>query len=314
MNNNLGKIIDFLKQGNVFTLIAHRRPDGDTLGCCFALKHALESLGKTANVICADEISPRYQFLTGGKSRLTETVQGSIVCIDLASADMAGEAYMEYAKMADIVIDHHPSNKGYGKLNFIDPTAAATGEIMYNIISKLCRVDSFIADCLYTAISTDTGCFAYGNTTMASHDIAARLIEAGADIRALNKNLFRTKTRAAFEIERQALDSLEYFNDMKIATMLISLEMFEKSGAGEDDIENLSSVPITVQGVAASATFRQLKNDVFKVSLRTNGLVDASLAAISFGGGGHKMAAGCTVKGNYNTVKNLVVNELIKQL
>ena len=314
MNNSKAQIINIFKTQTDFTLIAHRRPDGDTLGCCFALKHALELLGKRACVICCDEISPRYRFLTDGKGVLDASVNGCIVCVDLASPEMAGEKYKPYAERADIVIDHHPSNKGYGKVNLICPLAAATGEIIYEIIVELCPIDSFIADCLYTAISTDTGCFVYGNTTEASHKIAAKLINAGANIKNLNKNLFRTKTKAAFEIERQALDSLEYFNNATISTMLISLDMLLTTGASEDDIENLSSIPITVEGVAASATFRQLDKEIFKVSLRTNGVADASVVALSFGGGGHKMAAGCTLTGDYSYVKNLVVNELIKQL
>lgn len=312
MNNTVQQIIDALLSFDTLTLISHIRPDGDTLGSAFALCHTLRKCGKTVSVVCESEISPRYRFLSDGESNISGEPVGAIVCVDVASPDMAGEKYLNYAENADIVIDHHGTNPAFGKYNLINPDAAACGEIVLDIVKKLAPLDKITAECLYTAISTDTGCFVYGNTTANTHTSAAELINVGIDIAGLNKNLFRTKSPAAFEIERRALDSLEYFNDGKIAVMKISLDWINELSACEDDMESISSIPAQIRGVVAAATFREIKKDTYKVSVRTNGEVDGGAVCRSFGGGGHKMAAGCTLYGGYADVCKQMSEKLAK--
>lgn len=311
--NTIDQTLDALLKLQEITIISHIRPDGDTLGSAFALMHALKKFGKSrVEVVCESEISPRYRFLTGGKSRIDGPCRGGIVCVDVASPSMAGERYRLAAENADVVIDHHLSNSGYGKYNLIDSDAAACGEIVLRLVERLNGVDSTVADCLYTAVSTDTGCFVYSNTTSETHEAAAKLIRAGADAGRLNKLLFRTKSHAAFEIERRAFDSLEYFYDNTVTCMKIALEWIEELSANEDDMEGISSIPARIEGVKASATFRQVGKDTYKLSVRTNGEVDASTVCKMFGGGGHKMAAGCTMTGDYNSLKKIMADSLYK--
>ncbi len=312
MNNTVEQIVNALCSYDTITIITHIRPDGDTLGSAYALCHALRSLGKTVSVVCESEISPRYRFLSNGESDISSTPSGAIVCVDIASPEMAGKRYIDFAIRADIVIDHHGTNNGFGKLNLIDAGAAACGEIMLDIVKRLCSLDKTIAECLYTAISTDTGCFVYANTTANTHAAAAELINAGIDCGALNKKLFRTKSLSAFEIERRALDSVEQFYDGKIVTMKICLDWIKELSACEDDLESISSIPTQIQGVVASATFREIEKDTYKVSVRTNGLVDGGTVCKLFGGGGHKMAAGCTIKGSFDSVKTELCNKLFE--
>jgi len=314
MNNSLKEIIDALLSYSDITILTHIRPDGDTLGSAYALKLALESLDKNVQVVCESEISPKYKFLSGGQSRIDNNCFGKIVCVDVASPEMAGKKYVSFAENADLVIDHHATNNGYGKLNYIFGDAAACGEIILEIVLQLTTLTKEMANCLYTAISTDTGCFVYASTTDKTHLAAAQLITAGADVKFLNKLLFRTKSHTAFEIERRALDSLEYFYDNMITCMKIDLEWIQKLSATEDDIEGISSIPAQIEGVKASATFRQISADEYKVSVRTNGEIDGSAVCKYYGGGGHKMAAGCTIKGEYNTVKNLLAKKLFEGL
>lgn len=308
----MNDVISALKSYNDITIICHVRPDGDTLGSAFALKHVLEQLDKHVKVVCESEISPRYRFISGGKAKIDDECQGKIVCVDVASPEMAGKKYIEYAKEADIVIDHHATNQGFGKLNLIDADAAACGEIMLKLVKSLGSVDNFIADCLYTAISTDTGCFVYANTTSATHAAASELINAGANLQKLNKLLFRTKSHAAFEIERRALDSLEYFYDNTVTCMKITLDWIKELDASEDDMESISSIPAQIEGVKASATFRQTDTNKYKVSVRTNGEIDGGAVCKSYGGGGHKMAAGCTLEGDYKTLAAELAKKLHK--
>ena len=312
MSKTLNEIVDKLLTFEETTIITHIRPDGDTLGSAYALYHALKKIGKKAYVVCDNEISPRYRFLSNEQSTIRNECKGNIVCIDIAAPGMAGKSYCSYAENADIVIDHHPTNSGYGKLNLIRPEAAACGEIVYDLICKLCDIDKTIANCLYTAISTDTGCFVYSNTTAYTHKVAGKLIEVGADISTLNKKLFRTKSHAAFEIERRSLDSLEYFHDNKIACMVIKSDWMNELNATEDDIEGLSSIPNQIEGIEASATFKQISTNEYKLSVRSSSSIDASLVCKSFGGGGHKMAAGCTMVGSYDELKQIMADKLFE--
>ncbi len=310
MNDTVTQITKKLLEFDVITLITHIRPDGDTLGSAFALFHALKKLGKNVQVVCESEISPRYRFLSDGAENICNDCNGHIVCVDIASPELAGKKYLDKAKNADIVIDHHPTNSKFGKLNLICEDAAACGEIVYDIIEEMGVIDKTIAECIYTAISTDTGCFVYPCTTAYSHKIAAKLIDVGIDTAKLNKLLFRTKTVAAFEIERRALETLEYFYDNTIACMVIKCSWLKELDANEDDIEGLSSIPVQISGVIASATFREISENKYKLSVRTNGKIDASLVCKSFGGGGHKMAAGCTMIGNYDDLKHTMADKL----
>ena len=314
MSNTIKEVASSLLSFDEITIISHIRPDGDTLGSAFALCKALEREGKKVQVVCESEISPRYRFISDGKSDIREKPFGKIVCVDIAAPDMAGETYAEYAKNADIVIDHHATNVGYGKLNLIDANAAACGEIILKLILEFSKLDKCIADYLYTAISTDTGCFVHANTTDDTHLAAAVLIKSGADVAFLNKILFKTKTKNAFEIERCSFDTLEFFYDGIIACMLIPLEKILELNACEDDLEGISSIPIQVEGVKAAATFRQIEKDRFKLSVRTTGEIDGGAVCKSFGGGGHKMAAGCTMVGDYDTLKKQMADSLYKGL
>ncbi len=310
MNSNVKEITNQLLSLDEITIITHIRPDGDTLGCAYALYHALSGMGKRVQVVCESEISPRYRFLSGGETNISNDVFGTIVCVDIAVPSLAGKKYEEFAKNAEIVIDHHPSNTLYGKYNLVRDNAAACGEIIYDIITEMDCMSKTIADCLYTAISTDTGCFVYASTSPYTHYVASMLGKQNADVANLNKLLFRTKTATTFEIERRAFDSLEYFYKNTIVCMLIKSDWIKELNATEDDMEGLSSIPAQIEGVIASATFRQVGENEYKLSVRTNGVVNASDVCKFFGGGGHKMAAGCTMHGNYDELKRQMADKL----
>ncbi len=312
-NNTLIEIAEFLKGQQKLTLLCHARPDGDTLGCAFGLKAVLEELGKKVKVLCADSVSPRYLFLSGGKEDLTGQPEGTIVCLDVASPEMAGD-YKELALKADAVIDHHATNPGYGKLNFIDGTAAAAGEILLDLAKLLGALPKEAAVYFYTAISTDTGCFKYGNTTARTHRAAAELAECGIDLAGLNRWLFQTKRKAEFELNRLAMEQIHYFEEGKIITMRITREMLEQTGAGADELEVISSLPIQIEGAVAAATFKELPDGSHKVSLRTDGSIHGGEICGLFGGGGHRQASGCTMTGEYAAIEAQMAEALKKAL
>lgn len=308
-NNSLREIAEFLKGQSVLTLICHVRPDGDTLGCAFGLKDCLEALGKKVKVLCAHEVSPRYRFLSDGVADLRGEAEGAIVCLDVASPDMAGD-YKEYAERADVVVDHHATNPYYGALNYVDGEAGAAGEILVELAGYLGEISPKAAAAFYTAIATDTGCFKYGNTTRGTHLAAARLMGAGFDLKSLNKRLFQTSRWAELDLNCKATDTIRFEEGGKIATMLISLEMLRKTGAGADELETISSLPIQIEGVAVAATFKELEQGQYKVSLRTDGSVHGGHICARLGGGGHAQAAGCSVSGTYEEAREQVLRAI----
>lgn len=312
-SNSLKEIAAFLLAQETLTLVCHHRPDGDTLGCAFGLKDLLENKGKRVQVLCADPVTLRYRFLSDGERYLAGEPQGAIVCLDVAAPEMAGDL-KELALQADLVIDHHATNSCYGKLNYIDPSAAAAGEIMIDLAKEMGGLTPKAAEAFYTAIATDTGCFKYGNTTGRTHRAAAEVIAMGIDLQGLNKKLFQTKRKAEMELNRMAMEGLRYFAEDRIVAMPISLMMLEQSGAGADELETISSLPAQIEGVVAAATFKEQAPNQYKVSLRTDGSVHGGEICALFGGGGHKQAAGCTLCGSYAEVEKQMVDALIKAL
>ncbi len=295
----------YLLSHDNFRIITHAFPDGDTLGSGAALCAILRQIGKKANVICPDAVPEKYSFLCLEKQRFKPRCT---VAVDIADMKLTGTFAEKYGGSVGLCIDHHPSNVRYAELNFINPEAAATGECIFEIAEILnIKTDKFIADALYTAISTDTGCFRFGNTTAETHRIAARLLEFGADAAEINRKMFETKSRARIEIERLALENIEYRCSGKCAVLPVTLKMQKESGCSEGDLDGITSIPRTVEGVLVGITLREKScGGKFKISVRTHPPIDASAICARFGGGGHLRAAGCELAGDINDIKEKI--------
>ncbi len=294
------------------TIFMHHRPDGDTVGSAAALGKALMGLGKTVYFACADTITPRYRNLLAGQ-RFVERPVGTVIAVDIAAPDMGGRLEPFVAE-ADIVIDHHGSNPGYGKLNLIWGETAACGEIVLEIVRSLGVLDREIAEALYVAIATDTGCFMHGNTTPDTHRRAAELMEYGLDVTALNRKLFVIKSRACLMVRNRLLDTLELRCEGRLATLVLTLATIRELGATEDDMENIAGLGMNLEGVCAAATLREIAPGQYKVSLRSDGSVDAAAVCKAFGGGGHAMAAGCNLQGDERTCRDAIFTEMERAL
>lgn len=310
--NTVAQICKALRDISECTIIMHRHPDGDTVGSAAALGKTLTKLQKTVHYACSDPITPRYAGLVGGEEHF-DTPRGTIIAVDVAAPDMAGKLE-SFAQKADIVIDHHGSNPCYGKLNLVCPKAAAAGEIMYEVVNTLLPIDRDVAEALYIAVATDTGCFRHGSTTPNTHRVAAELMELGLDITTLNRKLFTIKTRAALMIQAAVLDSLETYADGQVAVLMLTRQMIEKCGANEDDMENIAATGMQIQGVRSAATLREMRDGEFKVSLRSDGSVNAAAVCARFSGGGHAMAAGCTLRGSESDCKERIAQAIIEDL
>ncbi len=295
-------------------ILCHKNPDGDTLGAAAALQHGLSALRKNARVFCADPIPDRYGYMDIQLYDPSFTPR-YIVAVDVAAPHLFGEEGLGFAQRCDLCIDHHPSNTGYAKYLCLDQEASATCELMERLLPELgVEITPHIANCLYTGIATDTGSFKFGNTTAAAHIAAARLMEQGADSQKLNALLFESQSKALIALQRMALATLEYHFEGRCALLTLTREMIDSSGAGSADLDGITAIPRSIEGVQVGVVLRQQKTGGYKVSLRSTDAVDASAICAKFGGGGHKQAAGCEVFGDREHVQQAILAEVAKAL
>lgn len=291
-----------LREWDQVLILTHVRPDGDTVGCAAALCQALRDMGKTAYLLYNPEITATYAPYAAPYWAGEDFVPEHIVAVDVATAGLLPENAKMLSEKVDICIDHHPSNSGYAATTCLDAGAAAAGEIVYEVISQLTSITPAIALPLYIAISTDTGCFVYTNTTSRTHRIAAELMQY-VEVGAINKALFRTKSKTRLAMESRMVAEMELYDEGRVVVMQIPLALREEYHATEADIEELSSLAAFVEGTDCGITLRELRPGVIKISLRTGSRVDACAACARLGGGGHRAASGATVEGTMDEVK-----------
>lgn len=293
-------------QDNIL-LLTHRRPDGDTIGCAAALCLALRQAGKTAFVLPNEDATALIDSYYEGVKAHEGFEPSFVVGVDIAEEGLFPASAEAWKGKVDLVIDHHPSNTGYGRENCVDASCAACGELMYDICCELGPVTPEIALPLYTAVSTDTGCFVYGNTTARTHRVAAALIETGIDYREVNKNHFRTKSAKRLKLEAILMNSIDFQQGGSVAIGAISLEDMASIGATEDDAEDIAAFIGQIEGVSTSVTIRELKPGECKLSVRTNPvLLSATKVCALLGGGGHVSASGCTVYGSVSDARRAI--------
>lgn len=300
-----------LNEKDNFTILTHISPDGDTLGCGFALCRFLRSRGKKANVINGDKVPHRYEFLCEGYYP-QEFEEECVVAVDIADAKLMGDALKRYQEpgAVDLCIDHHISNTGYAKETLLDPTAGAAAMIMYEILSGMGEITKEVAACLYTGISTDTGCFRFENTDSRAHMYAAKLIETGIDFYTINRKMFELKSRNVAAAERAIVSQMKFYLNDKVAVNVISLDTLKKYGVELAELEGIPSVALTIEGVAAGVTVKEKTKGTYKISVRTTDELNASRICSDFGGGGHIRAAGCEIKGELCDVIDKVVAKI----
>lgn len=297
-------------------ILCHKNPDGDTIGCGSALYHALAALGKTAAVLCSDAIPNRYDH-TGVRIFKGEFEPKLVVAVDVAGVQLFGDNNLmtKYCRHVDMCIDHHAGNSGYADFTLLDGHAAAAAELLYEVIVAMgVQITPQIADCLYTGLATDTGCFRFSSTTAKTHFVAAKLIEAGAHLEELNTRLFDCKPRERMEAERIARNHLEYYLGGKCAMIYLTRDEIERSHVDPADLEELTSLPISIEGVVVGITLRQQPGGSYRISVRTAKGVDACAIAQRLGGGGHSRAAGCELLGNLENAKNAILSEVEAEL
>ena len=302
MTDKLRETAAFLREHDCFDILTHDYPDGDTLGSGFALCLALQQMGKKARVITTF-LPKDFVFLTK-EIREQDFETQTVVTVDVADVRLLGKNRAAYEGRIDLCIDHHMTNVVDAPLRLVDGHAAANCAILYKLFREMgITWTRAIANCLYTGISTDTGCFRYTNTTAETLRIGADIIDIGCDTAYINKVMFETKTKKKLALEREVYDTIEYCFDDRCAIIAVTCDMQRSIGVSDGELEGLASIPRQIEGVEIGITLREKAPGEFKVSVRTNGQVSASALCATLGGGGHSAAAGCTVKGTLDEAK-----------
>ena len=303
----LNKVASLLAEHDNFKILTHRYPDGDCLGSGYALAFALRKLGKKANVAVDGRLPSKFTYLVKNYEDQDFEPQ-YIVSVDVAAPSLLGESEMEGVDHIDLCIDHHGTNSIEADHRYVDSSAAAAAEIIWELTQLLhVEPDEDISGGIYTGISTDTGCFVYTNTTPRTHHIAASVMPY-CDWREINSINFVIKTRAKVKMERLIYKTMEFYAGGELAVVYTTLAMCEALGTGDDEMEGLANIPRRIEGVKMGITMREKEGGVFKVSVRTNDDVNAAEFCQKFGGGGHPAAAGCSIEGSLDEVKKLLID------
>ncbi len=303
----LSELADLLLQGDNYIMLTHRRPDGDTIGSAVALCRGLRQLGKTAYVLENPQFTPKYRPFLEGLTVESVPDGATLVSVDTASEGLLAFNAVDYVNQILYSVDHHGRNSGFAAQGYVDPDMAACGEIIFDLLLEMdAEIDKEIAEALYVAVSTDTGCFRYSNTTEHTFMVASACKARGADIFSINKTFFMTKRFARLKLDAYLTETTEFYADGLVAVSQIPNVVRRELGVTEDDIDDISGFGRDIEGVEIGIMIRQ-EVEGGKLSVRTSPNYDASLICAKLGGGGHKAAAGATIAGGIEEAKAAVL-------
>lgn len=311
MKISVKECADILREKDNILILTHANPDGDTLGSGFALCRALMKIGKICAVINADDIPKKYNYLFDDIVEI-KFKPNYVVAVDVATVNLLGGLEEQYK--IDMCIDHHSTNTEYANLLLLEDVPAAC-QIMYEVVLALgAEVDKKIADCLYTGLTTDTGCFRYDSTTAQTYRVAADLIDAGADNGRINRIMFETKSKTYARLERLAIESMRFYEHERVAVITVTQEMFQLTGSNAQETEGLAPLTRQIEGVEIGITIQERPDGTCKASIRTFESVNAAELAACFGGGGHAQAAGCRFDCDVKEARRLLVDKCREML
>lgn len=292
--SSCGEVAALLRDWDKIMVISHASHDGDTIGSACGLMRGLVTLGKQVAFCCADEIAPKYRYMFKDIP-LGDFQPEHVVSVDVADIDLLGGIRDRFEGRIDIAIDHHGTHVPFADIRWVEPESAATTEMIFLLLLELgVEPDRAMAECIYTGICTDTGCFKYRNVTSRTHRIAARAMELGVDCGEINRIMFDCKSKAQLEAEKQVLEGIEFFCDGKCAMVRIPYNIYAQTGATEGDLDGLCALPRQIEGVLIGVTLKEKEDGSIKGSVRTNPPADSAALCGKFGGGGHEGAAGCS--------------------
>ena len=314
------KVIDRLSSAKSPALFTHLRPDGDAFGSLLGLAHALQERGQSPTLHAEGGMIPMYGFLPG--SELVQDIPDQLssqsdlfVVLDTSTRERVGKKTIDWKQSVDVVIDHHISNPGFGILNLIVPEIPATAGILYRLFEMAgWKVSPATATCLYAGLSTDTGSFRYRGTDAQTLRIAASLVEFGADPSEIAKHCYLSVTPQRYQLKKLTIETLSLKDNKKSGYLTIFPEFYSKSGAKSEDTEGIIEEVTSIQGLEVASLFEFSPDGGLRVSLRSKGRVDVNSIASSFGGGGHRAAAGIRFPKDGEKNRDLVLTAISKAI
>jgi len=299
----LSQVVELIENKNKFGITTHIKPDGDGVGSSLGLCWLLQSLGKSAEVIVRGDIPPSYRNLPGADTiRDVEQLDGeydAIFVIECSDLERPGIKGLE--DQFTVNIDHHATSAHFGTINWIDSTASAVGEMIYNLCKAIGgRVTREIAECVYMALVTDTGSFHFSNTTDRTLKVASELIKAGAKPADISEAVYNNYPWSRIELMRQVLSTVKRDESGQVATLRQTLAMRQTAAAVDGDNNGFVNIPLAAREVLAVVYMREVGANQFRVSLRSKGDINVARVAERFGGGGHRNAAGLRVEGDWD--------------
>jgi phosphoesterase RecJ-like protein len=302
-----------------FLITTHESPDGDAIGSSLALASYLRGLGKDVTVYTCDPVPGLYAFLPGAETvvhRIPPRHYDVCFVLDVGEFRRAGADLAAYKDIGMFInVDHHLHCENFGAINLIDSAAAATGVLVYRIIKAAGHtVDYPTALCIYTAVITDTGSFRYSNANPEAFAVAGEMVATGINTWSIAEKLYESQPRRRLELLALALSTLSISPRGDYAALAVTHDMYASTGADAELTDGFVNYPRSISGVEVAIFFREIRSGLFKVGFRSKGKIDVSALAAAFGGGGHHNAAGCTVPGTLDEVRERVFAHLEKAL
>jgi phosphoesterase RecJ-like protein len=308
---SLVEVMSALQEKQSFLITGHVSPEGDVIGSGMALALALRGMGKKAEVINRDPIPQQLLFLPHEglftQRKILPQTADTLIVVDSGSFERTG--YTPPLSIPTLInIDHHITNPSFGNINWVVPTAMATGEMIYDLLKAMkAPITPPIATCLYTTLITETGSFRSINTTSKALQIAGEMIEKGADPVRIATALFEASTAGRLKLLAEVLAKMEVSADERIAWIQVTQAQLQKTGTTFEDTEDFVTYPRSIEKVEVAVFFREIGPEKYKISFRSQGKVDVALLAMRWGGGGHTYAAGCTHVGPWETVRDKIL-------
>ncbi len=299
----LSQVVELIENKNTFAITTHIKPDGDGVGSSLGLCWLLRSLGKNAEVIVHGDVPQAYRSLPGaGDIRDVKTIDGkydAVFIIECSDIDRPGIAGLE--KEFTVNIDHHATSGHFGSINWIDSTASAVGEMIYNLCKAIGgKITKDIAECVYMALVTDTGSFHFPNTSDRTLKVASELIKAGAKPSEIGESVYYNYPWSRIELMRRVLETVKRDETGRIASMRQTIEMHNSAAAVDGDNNGFVNIPLAAKEVVAVVYMREIGPNKYRASLRSKGDINVAKVAEKFGGGGHKNAAGLGIEGDWD--------------
>ena len=301
----------WLLERDDYLILTHRRPDGDAVGCAVALCLGLRSLGKIAWIWANPQFTSRYASRLAGLTSDTVSRTAAIISVDMATESLLPLNGEQFAGKCLLSLDHHPSNTGYAAESLVQTECAGCGELIWDLLVELgVKITREMAEAIYIAISTDSGCFRFANTTARTFRTAAAAVEHGADIAPINRELFEIKSKGRLQLEARIMASMEFYADGKVAIATLPQTWVEELKVTEDDLDSISGFPRSIDGVCVGVMIRDSEPGRAKMSVRTAAGYNASVFCGRLGGGGHSAAAGCSIPGTLEDGKAALLQVL----